>query len=100
MAFYKPPNKRVVKPGELPEKLDFSDQSFPTLCHVNLPTTKRENLSEMIKEKIRLDELLEQEKLKGREVDHRKMSHKELLADGWAILPLKGLEKFKIDRSS
>ena len=103
MSTYKPPNKRLTKPGakpELPETLDFSDQNFPSLGQVQLPTTKRENLSEIIKEKIRLEELLEKEKLKEREVDHRKMTREDLLADGWAILPLKGLEQFKIDRSS
>ena len=103
MSTYKPPIKRVTKPGakpELPETLDFSDQNFPSLGKVELATTKRANLSEVIKEKIRLDELLEMEKLKEREVDHRKMTREELLADGWEILPLKGLEQFKIDRSS
>jgi hypothetical protein len=103
MSTYKPPSKRVAKPGakpELPETLDFSDQNFPSLGQVQLATTKRENLSEKIKEQIRLEDLLNKEKLKEREIDHRKMTHEELLADGWAILPLKGLEQFKIDRSS
>ena len=99
MSTYKPPNKRSSK-SELPEKLDFSDQNFPSLGQVKLRTATRENLSEIIKEKIRLEELLEKEKLKEREVDHKKMTREELLADGWAILTLKGLEQFKIDRSS
>ena len=99
MSTYKPPNKRVTK-AELPETLDFSDQNFPSLGQVKLTTATRENLSEIIKERIRLEEILEKEKLKEREIDHKKMTREELLADGWAILPLKGLEQFKIDRSS
>lgn len=46
------------------------------------------NMSDKIKDQLRQEELLEEEKKKPREEDPLKMTREELLQDGWAILSM------------
>ena len=47
------------------------------------------NLSDKIKEKIRLDAIAEEERVRGGETDVWKMTPAQLEAEGWVCLPLK-----------
>lgn len=89
---YVPPIKRASAPA-IPEKIDFSDKNFPTLgvSSASTPKVQVGNLSDLIKEKIHKDELLELEKLKDTDIDVRDMTREQFLADGGVVL--------KIDRS-
>lgn len=105
---YLPPNMRA-ETG--PIKVDLGVQNFPSLSaspkkaspwekmvtkmssDVNViaaipSATDEPTLKDMIKEQIRQAELEEEERQKPKEDNPYKMTREQLLADGWAILPL------------
>lgn len=53
------------------------------------PNATGQTLSDKIKEKIRLDAIAEEERVRGGETDVWKMSPAQLEAEGWVCLPLK-----------
>ena len=53
------------------------------------PNTSGPSLSDKIKEKIRLDAIAQEERVRGGETDVWKMTPAQLEAEGWVCLPLK-----------
>jgi len=113
---YLPPSRRGTQVGQTAQviqKIDMSDKNFPTLGStpkkmvawgnhvVSLPSepsvvaevsdeaeVKKETLSDKIKEKIRLDAIAEDTKLRHIQTDIWKMTDKELELAGWVKLPM------------
>jgi len=85
---YVPPIKRTE--SKVPEQIDFSDKSFPSLG-VSTPGVQKKplvSLSDLIKNKIQKDSLLEEERMKNVDVDVRNMTREQFIADGGIILSI------------
>lgn len=109
---YLPPSRRGTQAAQVVQKIDMSDTNFPTLGStpkkvvawgkhvlpgpsvVAVPSVdavevkKEKTLSDKIKEKIELDAIAEDEKLRYRETDPWKMTDRQLEMAGWLRLRL------------
>ena len=103
---YTPPSRRQnSEQSSEPRsgKVDMSEENFPTLgstpkkapvwgknvAKVAEPIVTGPSLSDKIKEKLRLDAIAEEERVRGGEMDVWKMTPAQLEAEGWVCLPLK-----------
>ena len=66
---------------------------------VTEPKTTVPSLSDKIKEKIRLDTIAEEERVRGGETDVWKMTPAQLEAEGWISLPLKSAKMCNVSYS-
>jgi hypothetical protein len=110
---YMPPSRRPGSDGKVPplvEKIDMTDQNFPSLGSVpvkaagwgkhvvakpveastvvEVEVVKKDTLSDKIKEKIRLDAIAEELGVSKKKLDPWNMTDAELANAGWARLRL------------
>lgn len=122
-AKYVPPSKRQgphQEPDSTTVEVVMSEEHFPTLGStpkktpvwgknavnssftepkVTEPKTTVPSLSDKIKEKIRLDAIAEEERVRGGETDVWKMTPAQLEAEGWVCLPLKSAKMCHVSYS-
>ena len=105
---YVPPSRRQNPEESMAHataEINMSEENFPTLGSTpkkapvwgknTVKTSSTEpmaigpSLSDKIKEKLRLDAIAEEERVRGGETDVWKMTPSQLEAEGWICLPLK-----------
>ena len=90
-------------PGSTPKKAPVwgknAVKSSPTEPKVTESNATGPTLSDKIKEKIRLDTIAEEERVRGGETDVWKMTPAQLEAEGWISLPLKSAKMCNVSYS-
>lgn len=93
-ARYAPPNKRAAPVTPVIVTLDFNSEAFPSLHESPIVKTQTATgFKQKILDLIAKEALDEAERNRVIEEDPKKMTKKELLDAGWAILPLGNIKE-------
>lgn len=118
---YTPPSKRTGAAAEQAINIDMSDKNFPAIGSVAKkmpawgkhivqqapvikvepvvkvsPEPARESLCDKLKEKIRLDAIADEDRLREAETDPWKMTNEELDLSGWVKLNLSSAKNIRL----